>query len=221
MLKNDYARGSVVCMLAGLCLASVALAVPTNGDFSSGLDSWTVIPPEVEGTSITVEDGHAIFRENLDYSPISLESQVFTLPAGSFELSFERIFDFSGGSPGTDAFTVSLFDSAYNQLFPYAPDVTWFYSIDTAVGEKTNATVTDIGSDWWRVTLNFSLSEETDVLLAFDFFSEDDDVTTTVSLDNVNVSTSGLPAIPAPGAIVLGLIGTGLVGLLRKSKTMQ
>jgi hypothetical protein len=224
MLKNHYVRGSVVCILAGLFLTSVASAVPTNGTFNpeDGLDGWTVVPPEVEGTSITNNGGYALFREPLDYSPISLESEVFTLPAGSFVLSFDRIFDFNGGSPGTDSFTASLLNAdtldplTVYPSDPYDPGITWFYSIDTTGAELIDpsaGSVNDIGGKWWRVTFNFSLLEETDVLLAFDFFSQDDEVTTIVSLDNVKVNV-----IPAPAALLLGLIGAGLVGLLRRSR---
>jgi hypothetical protein len=51
------------------------------------------------------------------------------------------------------------------------------------------------------------------VLLSFDLWGGLDGMLTNVDLDNVNVSV-----IPVPGALLLGLIGTGLVGIIRKSR---
>jgi hypothetical protein len=55
-----------------------------------------------------------------------------------------------------------------------------------------------------------------DVLLSFDLWGGLDGMQTTVSLDNVNVSV-----IPAPGALLLAFIGTGLVGWLRRSRRIR
>ncbi len=229
MLKNDYVRPFVVSMAVSLFLVSATSAVPTNGTFNpeDGLSGWTVVPSEVEGTSITNNGGYALFQEDFDYSPISLE-QVFTLPASALELSFDRIMESIGvGSPTTDSFTVSLLDESYNPLISYDPGVTWFYSIDTSVGELMAPGVSVFGN---TVTLGVSSYANMNVLLAFDFFSEVDPayneegelipgldgVITTVALDNVDVSV-----IPAPGALMLGLIGTATVGLIRKLKKIS
>jgi hypothetical protein len=106
MLKMNT-RHYVVCLIAGMLIASSALAVPTNGDFNSGLDGWTIEPIG----SVTDGGGYALFAENFDYLPMSL-SQAFTLPADSLELSFDRtLVTIGGGSlPATDSFTVSLLD---------------------------------------------------------------------------------------------------------------
>jgi hypothetical protein len=50
-----------------------------------------------------------------------------------------------------------------------------------------------------------------DAYLLFDLLGSDDGMLTSVNLDNVNISV-----IPAPGALLLGLIGASAVGLWRK-----
>jgi hypothetical protein len=215
MLKNCYVKASVVCILAGLLMASVASAIPTNGDFSQPISvGWTV-----ESGTVTVIDGYAKFEEDESLMSSLINDQPFTIPAGALDLSFDLKMDVKG-LPSSDAFTVSLLDPGFNPLISYDPGVvTWFYYLENPYVEPmTVATVNDIGNDWKRVTLHVSSLVELgpqDVLLAFDLFSIDDTVTTTVSLDNVNVTI-----IPAPGALLLGFIGTGLVSLLRRSKTM-
>jgi hypothetical protein len=211
-MKKTYLCGIITAAVSiSLVLAGTLQAVPTNGDFSSGLDSWTV-----ESGTVTDGGGYAFFEENSSFYSSLINEQPFTLPAGAFELSFELSMGYEGGPPNSDTFTVSLLDETLNPLISYNPSVTWFYSLEPGFEPVTVATWGDIGDDWMRVTLNVSSFAGTNVLLAFDFISEADDVTTTVKLDNVNVL-----AIPAPAALLLGFIGTGLVSLLRRSGKLR
>ena len=242
MLKIDV-RPYLVCLVASMFVSSSALAVPTNGNFEEGLDGWDSI-----GSVSIVEDTYtgnhyAYFEESFDSSGAgllnSLTFDTFTIPAGTFVLSLDVLMyseEYNAGIPDTDSFIAYLLNAntsaPLSDFYPDDDTKDWFYSIDTSVGEQTNAAVTGLDNDWRRVTLNFSLSEETYVLLAFDFLGEidpayDDDgallpgvdgVITTVNLDNVNVSE--VSVIPAPAALGLGLFGTGLVTLLRKSKKL-
>ena len=192
----------------GFCVMGVALAGVTavgapalqNGNFSSGLDWWTV-----ESGVVSDGGGFALFEEDPVFGMSSLV-QEFGLPPGALELSFD--VDMSAVAGGDDfgcspdAFTASLLDPLTYDPLVSNPGFTDFYYLDNTGWEETVATVS--GS---------TVSLGQDVFLAFDLLGGDDGMVTSVSLDNVSVSV-----IPAPGALLLGMIGTGLVGFLRRSR---
>ena len=55
-----------------------------------------------------------------------------------------------------------------------------------------------------------------DAYLAFDLWSSYDGMITTVHLDNVEISV-----IPAPGALLLALFGTGTVGFWKRFRNIS
>lgn len=105
-----------------------------------------------------------------------------------------------------DAFLASLYDWNGDPLFANPLGVDEFYYLDNTSILDTTGTV--IGN---TVRLDVSSLVGQDVLLVFDLWSSYDGMITTVSLDNVNASV-----IPAPGALLLGLIGLGIVALRRR-----
>jgi len=211
MKKKTYLKSLGVGGIALLCLCLTTFAGQTlqNGDFSAGLSNWTV-----EYGSVTDGGGYALFQEHpVDYS--STLSQGFTIPALALDLCFDVMMSYEAGGPydqfaPPDAFLGSLYDSDGNPLFANPLGVDEFYYLDNTSIVDTTGTL--IGN---TVRLDVSSLAGQDVLLVFDLWSSYDGMTTTVNLDNVNITV-----IPAPGALLLGLIGTGLFGLLRKSKTM-
>lgn len=210
MSKTVCTKIPVLCMVVGLFALSVASAAPTlqNGDFSGGLTGWTV-----EYGTVTDGGGYALFQEDTS-SLSSTLSQVFNLPVGSQTLSFERVMT-SGGSPTfvswPDTFTASLLDPLTFDPLIANPGVTEFYSLDNLGNETTVGLVA--GN---TVTLDVSALAGKDVFLSFDLWGGDDGMSTIVKLDNVNVS--GVSVVPVPGALLLGFIGTSLVGWLRRAK---
>jgi hypothetical protein len=124
--------------------------------------------------------------------------------------------DDGGGIPDTDSFAVYLLDATtLDPLIAY-PSVEWFYYIDNSSNELMVPSANVVGNTVTLDLMDLLSYAGQDVLLAFEFSSDPDGWTTTVALDNVNVSV-----IPAPAALGLGLIGTGLVSLLRRTKKMQ
>jgi len=200
----------MVLTIAGL--TAYATPTPLNGDFSSGLDYWQVNPPDGLGGPVSVVSGYAFFEEDTYYI-LSTIGQVFTIPDLALELSFDVVISSVPGGDDApfawpDAFTASLLDPVTFDPLISNPGVTEFYYLDNTGYEETAGTVS--GS---TVSLDVSSWAGYDVLLSFDLLGGLDGMQTTVGLDNVNVSV-----IPAPGALLLGLIGTGAVGLWRRLK---
>jgi hypothetical protein len=216
MFNNGYVKASVVvCMLVSLFALSVATAAPTlqNGDFSGGLTGWTV-----EYGTVTDGGGYALFQEDTA-SLSSTLTQTFNLPVGSQTLSFDVwMSSVTGGDydpfAWPDAFTASLLDPVTFAPLIFNPGFNEFYYLDNTGVEQTVGAVS--GN---TVTLDVSALAGQDVFLSFDLWGSLDGMQTTVGLDNVNVS--GVNVVPAPGALLLGSIGVGLVSWLRRSKVVQ
>lgn len=209
-MENNFFKlfgfSALIVAFAGL----TAFAGPTlqNGDFSTpGLSGWTV-----EYGTVTDGGGFALFEEDA-FDLSSTLSQGFTIPALALELSFDVVMSsVEGGAydpfAWADAFTASLLDPVTYDPLVSNPSYTEFYYLENTGYEETVATVT--GN---TVTLDVSGLRGLDALLSFDLWGGDDGWLTSVSVDNVNVSV-----IPAPAALLLGLIGTGLVGFLRRTR---
>lgn len=199
-------------VVAIFLLNATAWASPTvvNGNFSQpGLVGWTV-----EFGTVTDGGGYALFQED----PISLSStlsQAFTLPDLAWKLSFNIWMTSVPGGPEDpfawpDAFTASLLDPATFDPLVANPGYTDFYYRDNTGYLETIAAVA--GN---TVTLNVSGLAGQDALLVFDLWASYDGMLTTVGIDNVAVSV-----IPAPGALLLGVMGAGMVGKLRRQKKL-
>jgi hypothetical protein len=198
-LENHFVRSFVVLAaisLFGLSPASAVLTDVNNGNFNiPDLFGWTVNP---DG-KVSDGGGYAFFEEKDFDDRMSSLWQEFTLPVGAQNLSFElTMVSEGGGLPTTDVFTVSLLDYTNNET-------TVLYSLDNEDA---------YGENYWEFdtleTLNVSSFANRYVRLKFGLLSDADGWTTTVALDNVIVT------IPAPGALILALIGTATVGLIRK-----
>jgi hypothetical protein len=69
-----------------------------------------------------------------------------------------------------------------------------------------------IKSAFWSVSVDLSSVLSQQVTLDFSLLGDDDGLTTTVWLDNVDLSLSGQAAIPEPGSLLLWM-GTGLAAV--------
>ena len=198
-----------------LALASVtAYAGPTieNGDFSAGLTGWDVDPP---GCVVLDPGGYAVIVEDPTYFSFLL-SQEFQVPDLVLSLSFERNMSTSPGgntgSPMPDGFTACLLDAG--TLFPLvstALGYSDFYYLENSGLEDFVDTFVTVTGDTVSLNLSGLGLEGRQAVLDFYLLGTDDGYMTEVALDNVQVSV-----IPAPGALLLALIGTGAVGLWRR-----
>jgi hypothetical protein len=201
-----FIRSSAIFAVIVLFGISPALAVPTNGNFSAvdtdgnpTLDGWTPIG------LVSNPAGYAFFEGNS-----SLTSQLFTIPDGAQNLSFDvwlhSFKEGTGGGPNTDVFTASLLKND-------GTTVLFSYSINNELGPDAPAD-TDEVNYYDHVIWDMSGLIGHEVKLSFILVCDNDDGwPTDVTLDNVNV-------VPAPGAFILGLIGIGSAGLLRKLKAV-
>jgi hypothetical protein len=197
---NTFKKTGFSAIIVSLT-AITAFAVPTtlqNGDFSiPDLNSWIVSggvsDGNADGIPSTPDFGYAFFYPEDFYndSSTSTLSQYFNVPGDAQLLSFDvnMIWSSEEGQHETDVFTAYL-------------NGTPFFTISS---DSNN------GSFIGTVTYNIFGFQNQDVNLVFELISDNTDgVDTIVSLDNVGIS------IPAPGAVVLGLIGIGAVGLWRR-----
>lgn len=208
---NVKTYGMLVVMLSLVACTQVQAGPVGNGNFSTpGLMAWTV-----ESGSVSDGGGYARFEEH----PIDLANslvQVVTLPANAMVLSFDVSMSATPGGDDLlmppDAFVATLYDNPVdlNPLISI-PGYNEFFYMD-------NAGVVDdsiVNFDGTTVSLNISGLAGQDVLLAFDLLGSADGMITTVALDNVDISTQ---AIPAPGALILAVIGVGLHGARRRAR---
>jgi len=197
MRGKKFMRCGGIAAVVVACIAVPGFADPSlqNGDFSAGLSPWAV-----EYGIVTDGGGFALFEEDTA-SLSSTLSQQFTIPALAMQLSFDVLFSSAGtydDASWPDALTACLFDNP-SDLIPLIsnPGYNDFFYMDHTGGVETVGTF-----DGTHVALDVSAFRGLDAYLVFDLLASDDGMTTTVSVDNVNVSV-----VPLPGALLLGLVG--------------
>lgn len=200
------------CVLFALCIGVVVwFGQPTaeadvvvNGDFSDGLNDWTV-----ESGNVSDGGGYALFEEH-PVEILSTLKQEFTLPDwSSMSLSFDvKMSAVAGGAydpfAWPDAFTASLLDPATKNPLIANPGRTDFFYID-----NTNPIIT-IGTLMLRLDLSGLAGRN--AALYFDLIGSDDGMLTSVRIDNVAI-------IPEPCSLLLWLVGTGIFGFLRRIRS--
>ena len=215
-LFGSFLAGFILCGLPAPTTASPLL----NGDFSipgsppNPFFAWTTEP--TIGDPPTDGGGFALFTESPTRA-IQLQ-QTFDLPADAGTLSFDFRLT-SSGTPVTtppDSFQATLYDTAFNPLFPYAdPLFPGFFSIDNTglVLANPAVSITSLAGGYQRVTLDLAglTLPQNGVTLEFLLNASDDGVTTTVELDNVTV-TNRFAGVPEPASLLLvGLAGAAVL----------
>ena len=176
-------------------VASIHAGV-TNGNFSQN-------PPGIGWSAsgnVSFSDGVALLEGELndDFGMVSALWQSVTLLPGerilSFDLTMEKIEPVPGGE--TDTFTVTFGGH------------TLYTKSSTQIGDTYSETFTTDVSSWATAPGPYQL------LFQLDSEADNPPVLTSVTIDNVHF------VIPAPPAILLGAIGVGFVGWLRKQRMM-
>lgn len=217
-----------ICVVAGLMLAaSSAQANITNGSFETGdLTGWLSIVPL--GGSVNVVTNHSDTTWPGGVPPVvpgvttwgptdgsnfallktdgpgswTLLGQIFYAPAG-YTLTVDYFWDSQDYVPFNDMAAGRI----YAGVGIGGPVVTnlFFESIATDPGNH-------YGTPWTTVSHTFASSGT--YTLAFGITNGLDSILDSyLGIDNVKL-------IPAPGAILLGSIGIGLVGWLRRRRTL-
>jgi len=201
---------AVLLLAASAARANITIAIPDN------LDGWSY-PSDLHPEYIFAQNGHAVLREDEYLGPrdLQLTSDPFLLSAGTHMFSFDLTIS-SGFGGETDIFNVNLIDcDTGTALTPVSSSFTLPWNnhglTDPIVIQETvdiNYLIqTDPGETHRNVCLDFILNADgnaayTSVVLTGLTFTE----------------TSSTPKIPAPAALLMACLGSGLLITYHRSR---
>ena len=201
-MRAGFQRAFLFLFVAILAGYAPTFADLDNGSFDAGLDSWetgqeggSVLPGTVE-----VINGAAQLSEGDSF--LTTLSQPIVIPSGMRSLSFDVFFD-----PGLDttdafvldAFEVSLLEPQQNQslVAPWRSLATSFFNVSE---DGTISFGPEVEFDGQTVTVDLSsVPEDQHAVLYFDLVGGDNDVDSSVRIDNVVLMGGNEPPIADAG----------------------
>ena len=216
-------------LLLSFLLAAQASAGILNGDFSVAgaspepLADWTT---DILNFDRPTDGGDfALFKDSGPVGSSQL-SQSFSLPSGSFRLSFEFRLSTSGvlriPASVPDSFQATLFDSSMTGLLPSGLGFSAFYSIDNdGVSPESFdplfVTSQDLGGGIRKITLDLSSLAPQSLSIDFLLNGSVDGFSTQVELDNVVLAQNSTVPEPASFLIWSASLGIACVWQRRRS----
>jgi len=210
----------LVYVVAGLMLAASSVkANLTNGSFETGdLKDWTAVLPV--GGSASVVNGHSNLSGSGTTSRASTDGSYFALLKTDGPGSLSKLYQSFYASPGTSLLFDYFWDSG--DYVPFDGTTTGTLLLGIGTGGPvvstlfSNSVKTDPenyrGTPWTPVSYQFATGSAYTLLIEITN-GGDGSLDSYVGIDNARI-------IPAPSAILLGGIDVGLVGWMRRRKTL-
>jgi hypothetical protein len=210
----------LVNIVAGLMFtASSSQANLTNGSFETGdLSGWTAILPVGGSASVVTDHSNLNGAGTTSWAPS--DGDYFTLLKTDGPGSLSRIYQSFYASPGASLSFDYFWDSRDYKPFDDTTTGTLLLGIGTGgpvvsmlFSNSVNTDPADYwGTPWMPISYQFTTGGTYTLLIeiANDIDGINDSY---VGIDNARV-------IPAPGAVLLGGIGVGLVGLMRRRRAI-
>ncbi|MCF7958493.1 MAG: hypothetical protein K9M57_08610 [Phycisphaerae bacterium] len=198
------------------CLIVVIMAAPAFAVFTNDFETDPFNPNQGWSTTGNVFwTGERVGLNDyvslgLSQSTESTLSKEFTAPVtGQYSVNFDYRFigDISGGQ---DSFTVEI--GVSNTPITIYSENQYTIRLDLPVNGENYGNWVTVQTPDPEINLDAGTS-----FLTFRLLSETGTTNTLLHIDNVN---AGVFVVPAPGAVLLAGLGAGLVGWLRKRKTL-
>lgn len=202
-----------------------AQAAVTNGSFETGdLTGWSWIIPE--GASIDVVTGHADPEGTGTTSWAPTDGSYFALLKTDGPGSLTRLYQSYSMTPGVPLTFDYFWDSRDFKPFYDTASMSVYSGAGLEgplVVEFTLGSISTDPEDYWGTpwsSVSLSLATAGLYTVVFEVRNSLDGIMDSyLGIDNVFLAQAA-QGVPEPGAILLGAIGVGLVGWLRRRRTL-